>query len=354
MGNIILSGDRPTGKLHLGHYAGSLKERIRLQNEGDYDKFYIMIADVQALTDNFSDPNKIKDSVLELVADYLSLGIDPSKVTIFIQSKISALPELTIYYMNLVTVNRAMRNPTIKSEIDMRSFSNSIPMGFLNYPISQAADITGFKANLVPVGNDQEPMLEQTREIVSSFNHIYGNVLVSPKGIYPTNKDAGRLKGIDGKNKMSKSLNNAIYLSDEEDVLREKVMKMYTDPLHIKVSDPGHVENNTVFEYLDVFSKDEDFTKYLPDYNNLDELKKAYQKGGVGDVLIKKFLFNVLNEFLTPVREKRKKLINNKTYLKEILKEGERKANEAAGNTLKEVKKAMKLNYFEDNNESSR
>ena len=344
--NIILTGDRPTGKLHLGHYIGSLKNRVVLQNEGNYDEMYLMIADSQALTDNFDNPKKVRDNIINVALDYLSVGIDPKKVNIFIQSQIPALTELSFYYMNLVTVSRLQRNPTVKNEIKEKSFEKSIPVGFFCYPISQAADITAFKANIIPVGNDQLPMLEQTNEIVSSFNRIYGETLVPCNAILNENKIAQRLPGLDGNAKMSKSLNNGIYLSDPSDVIYKKVMSMYTDPNHIKVEDPGKVEGNMVFTYLDVFSSDEQISKYS-EYRTLDEMKKAYEKGGLGDVKIKKVLYNILEEILSPIREKRKYYEEHLDEVYSILKEGTTKANEKANKTLKEVKKAMMLNYFE-------
>lgn len=345
---IILTGDRPTGKLHLGHFVGSLRNRVKIQNEGKYDELYLMIADSQALTDNFANPKKVRDNVLEVVLFYLACGIDPKKTTIFIQSQVPALTELTFYYMNLVTVARLHRNPTVKSEVKLRGFEESIPSGFLNYPVSQAADITAFKATTVPVGEDQLPMIEQTREIVHSFNRIYGEVLVDPKELLPDIEAARRLPSLDGKNKMSKSLGNCIYLDDSNEDIRKKVMQMYTDPDHIKVSDPGKVEGNIVFTYLDVFCNDEHFKKYLPEYENLNDLKEHYQKGGLGDVVIKKFLANILCEIITPIREKREELINNLDYVLEVLKEGTLKANERANATLKEVKEAMGIDYFQN------
>lgn len=344
--NIILTGDRPTGKLHLGHYIGSLKNRVVLQNEGNYDEMYLMIADSQALTDNFDNPKKVRDNIINVALDYLSVGIDPKKVNIFIQSQIPALTELSFYYMNLVTVSRLQRNPTVKNEIKEKSFEKSIPVGFFCYPISQAADITAFKANIIPVGNDQLPMLEQTNEIVSSFNRIYGETLVPCKAILNENKIAQRLPGLDGNAKMSKSLNNGIYLSDPSDVIYKKVMSMYTDPNHIKVEDPGKVEGNMVFTYLDVFSSDEQISKYS-EYKTLDEMKKAYEKGGLGDVKIKKVLYNVLDEILSPIREKRKYYEEHLDEVYSILKEGTTKANEKANKTLKEVKKAIMIDFFE-------
>lgn len=345
--NIILTGDRPTGKLHLGHYIGSLKNRVVLQNEGNYDEMYLMIADSQALTDNFDNPKKVRDNIINVALDYLSVGIDPKKVNIFIQSQIPALTELSFYYMNLVTVSRLQRNPTVKNEIKEKSFEKSIPVGFFCYPISQAADITAFKANIIPVGNDQLPMLEQTNEIVSSFNRIYGETLVPCKAILNENKIAQRLPGLDGNAKMSKSLNNGIYLSDPSDVIYKKVMSMYTDPNHIKVEDPGKVEGNMVFTYLDVFSNDEQISKYS-EYRTLDEMKKAYEKGGLGDVKIKKVLYNILEEILSPIREKRKYYEEHLDEVYNILKEGTNKANEKANKTLKEVKKAIMIDFFEE------
>ena len=345
--NIILTGDRPTGKLHLGHYIGSLKNRVVLQNEGNYDEMYLMIADSQALTDNFDNPKKVRDNIINVALDYLSVGIDPKKVNIFIQSQIPALTELSFYYMNLVTVSRLQRNPTVKNEIKEKSFEKSIPVGFFCYPISQAADITAFKANIIPVGNDQLPMLEQTNEIVSSFNRIYGETLVPCKAILNENKIAQRLPGLDGNAKMSKSLNNGIYLSDPSDVIYKKVMSMYTDPNHIKVEEPGKVEGNMVFTYLDVFSSDEQISKYS-EYKTLDEMKKAYEKGGLGDVKIKKVLYNILEEILSPIREKRKYYEEHLDEVYSILKEGTTKANEKANKTLKEVKKAIMIDFFEE------
>jgi tryptophanyl-tRNA synthetase len=345
--NIILTGDRPTGKLHLGHYIGSLKNRVVLQNEGNYDEMYLMIADSQALTDNFDNPKKVRDNIINVALDYLSVGIDPKKVSIFIQSQIPALTELSFYYMNLVTVSRLQRNPTVKNEIKEKSFEKSIPVGFFCYPISQAADITAFKANIIPVGNDQLPMLEQTNEIVSSFNRIYGETLVPCKAILNENKIAQRLPGLDGNAKMSKSLNNGIYLSDPSDVIYKKVMSMYTDPNHIKVENPGKVEGNMVFTYLDVFSSDEQISKYS-EYRTLDEMKKAYEKGGLGDVKIKKVLYNILEEILSPIREKRKYYEEHLDEVYSILKEGTTKANEKANKTLKEVKKAIMIDFFEE------
>lgn len=350
MKEIILTGDRPTGNLHLGHYVGSLKRRVELQNSGKYDEIYIMIADAQALTDNADNPEKVRKNILEVALDYLSVGLDPTKSTLFIQSQIPALYELTAYYMNLVTVSRLQRNPTIKAEIKQRGFETSIPSGFLNYPVSQASDITAFDATCVPVGEDQMPMLEQTQEIVHSFNRIYGETLVNPKILLPENQVCGRLCGIDGKAKMSKSLGNCIYLNDPSDVVKKKVMSMYTDPGHIKITDPGKIEGNTVFTYLDAFCNDEHFKKYLPDYNNLDELKAHYQKGGLGDVKIKRFLFAVLEDMLAPIRERRKEYEKDIEGVMKILEEGTIKANKKANGTLKRVKDSMKINYFDDIN----
>lgn len=348
MSKIILTGDRPTGKLHVGHYVGSLKRRVELQNSGEYDKIFIMIADAQALTDNADNPEKVRQNIIEVALDYLSVGLDPAKSDIFIQSQISQLTELTFYYMNLVTVSRLQRNPTVKSEIQMRNFEASIPVGFFCYPISQAADITAFKATTVPAGEDQEPMIEQTREIVRKFNSVYGDTLVEPQILLPDNKVCLRLPGTDGKAKMSKSLGNCIYLSDTEEDVKKKVMSMYTDPDHIKVSDPGKIEGNTVFTYLDAFSKEEDFGLFLPEYNNLDELKDHYKRGGLGDVKVKKFLLNVLNKELEPIRNRRHEYEKDILYVYEILKQGTKNAYEVAEQTLSEVKAAMKINYFDD------
>ena len=347
MKKIILTGDRPTGNLHLGHYVGSLKNRVKLQNEGNYDEMYVFIADTQALTDNFNNPKKVRDSVIEVALDYLSIGLDPNKVTIFVQSMIRALPELTMYYMNLVTLARLERNPTVKSELKQKDFGSSIPVGFLNYPISQAADITAFNATIVPVGDDQLPMVEQTREIVRSFNNIYGKTLFEPKAVMPDNEVCRRLPGTDGKSKMSKSLGNCIYLKDDSNTVKKKVMSMYTDPNHIRVEDPGDTKNNTVFIYLDALSNEEHFKKYLPEYKNLDELKAHYEKGGLGDVLVKRFLYEVIEDILSPIREKRKYYEDNIDLVYNILKEGSRKANRHADETLKRVKKAMLIDYFE-------
>mgnify|MGYP004670380189 FL=1 len=346
---IILTGDRPTGKLHIGHYVGSLKKRIELQNS-DYDKFFVMIADTQALTDNFGTPKKVRDSIVEVMLDYLSVGLDPKKIIFFIQSEIKALPELTIYYMNLVTIPRLLRNPTVKSEIKLRGFDGDkgIPVGFANYPISQAADITAFKATLVPVGEDQLPMVEQTREIVHSFNRLYKDVLSIPKPIIPDNDVCLRLPGIDGNAKMGKSLGNCIYLSDDSQTVLKKVKSMYTDPKHIKITDPGNIDGNIVFTYLDAFCKDEHFKKYLSEYNNLQELKEHYQTGGLGDMKIKMFLYNILEELLTPIRNRRKYYEKRIPEVINILKEGSILANQYAEKTLLEVKEAMGMNYFDE------
>lgn len=346
--NIILTGDRPTGRLHIGHYVGSLKRRVELQNSGKYDDIHIMIADAQALTDNIENPEKIRENIIEVALDYLACGLDPTKSNIFIQSQLPELCELTFYYMDLVTVARLQRNPTVKSEIQMRNFEASIPVGFFTYPISQAADITAFKANVVPVGEDQLPMIEQTREIVRKFNQVYSEVLVEPQALIPDNKTCLRLPGTDGKAKMSKSLGNCIYLADTADDVRKKVMSMYTDPTHIQVSDPGHVEGNTVFTYLDAFSKDEHFERYLPEYANLDELKAHYTRGGLGDMKVKKFLNNVLQEELEPIRNRRKEYEKDIQGVYDMLKRGSEKAREVAASTLSEVKEAMKINYFND------
>ena len=347
MGNIILTGDRPTGRLHLGHYVGSLRNRVRLQNEGNYDKMFVFIADAQALTDNFDNPDKVRDNIKEVALDYLAVGLDPTKVTIFIQSMIPELTELTFYYMNLVTIARLHRNPTVKSEIEQKGFEESIPAGFFTYPVSQAADITGFKANLVPVGDDQLPMIEQAREIVRKFNSIYGEVLVEPEAVLPEDEKCYRLVGTDGNAKMSKSLGNCIYLADSEEDIKKKVFSMYTDPNHIKIEDPGKVEGNVVFTYLDIFCKEEHFEKYLPEYKNLDELKAHYERGGLGDMKIKKFLNSILQEELRPIRERREEYAKNLDEVYEILKKGTEEARKVVAETLYEVKKAMKINYFE-------
>ena len=348
MEKIILTGDRPTGRLHLGHYVGSLKRRVELQNSGEYDKIFIMIADAQALTDNADNPEKVRQNIVEVALDYLSVGLDPAKSTLFIQSMVPELTELTFYYANLVTVSRLQRNPTVKSEIQMRNFETSIPVGFFTYPISQAADITAFKATTVPVGEDQMPMLEQCQEIVHKFNSVYGEALVEPKILLPENSACLRLPGTDGKAKMSKSLGNAIYLADDEKEIKTKVMSMYTDPNHINVSDPGQIEGNTVFTYLDAFSKPEDFEEFLPEYKSLDELKDHYKRGGLGDVKVKKFLIKVLEKELAPIRERRKQWEQNIPGVYEILKKGSEVAEAVAARTLADVKAAMKINYFDD------
>lgn len=348
MAEIILTGDRPTGKLHLGHYVGSLKQRVVLQDSGDFDKIFIMIADAQALTDNADNPEKIRTNILEVALDYLSVGIDPDRSHILIQSQIPALAELSFYYMNLVTVARLQRNPTVKSEVEMRGFNSNVPVGFFAYPISQAADITAFKATVVPTGEDQEPMIEQTREIVRKFNQTYGEVLVEPKILLSDNKVCKRLPGTDGKAKMSKSLGNGIYISDDPDTVKKKVMSMYTDPTHIQVSDPGKIEGNTVFTYLDAFSVPEDFGEFLPEYSCLDDLKEHYKKGGLGDVKIKKFLINVLERELSPIRKRRGEFEKDISGVYDILKAGTAAANKAADRTLTEAKQAMKINYFDD------
>lgn len=349
MAKIILTGDRPTGQLHIGHYVGSLKNRVMLQNSGEFDEIYIMIADAQALTDNFDNPDKVRQNILEVALDYLACGLDPNKVTLFIQSQVTELTELTFYYMNLVTVSRLQRNPTVKTEIKMRGFDASIPVGFQCYPISQAADITAFNATVVPVGEDQMPMIEQTQEIVRKFNSIYGETLTEPHILLPENDVCRRLPGTDGKAKMSKSLGNCIYLADDEETVRKKIMSMYTDPDHIKVSDPGKIEGNTVFTYLDAFCKDEHFEKYLPEYKNLDELKAHYQRGGLGDVKVKRFLNSVMQEELTPIRERRKEWEGKLDEVVEILKKGTQHAQSVAAKTLDSVKSSMKINYFKDN-----
>ncbi len=349
MSKIILTGDRPTGRLHVGHYVGSLRRRVELQNSGEYEKIFIMIADAQALTDNFDNPEKVRQNIVEVALDYLSVGLDPTRSTLFVQSQIPELTELTFYYMNLVTVSRLQRNPTVKSEIQLRNFETSIPVGFFCYPISQAADITAFRATTVPVGEDQLPMIEQTREIVRRFHAVYGTeVLVEPEVLLPNNQACLRLPGIDGKAKMSKSLGNCIYLSDNPEEIRKKIMSMYTDPLHLQVSDPGHVEGNTVFTYLDAFCKPEHFRQYCPDYSCLDEMKNHYRRGGLGDVKIKKFLNAVLQEELEPIRARRTVWEKDIAGVYEILKAGSSAARQAAAETLDEVKRAMKINYFED------
>ena len=350
MGKIILTGDRPTGRLHVGHYVGSLRRRVELQNSGEFEKIYIMIADAQALTDNADNPEKVRQNIVEVALDYLSAGLDPEKSTLFIQSMVPELTELSFYYMNLVTVSRLQRNPTVKSEIQMRHFEASIPVGFFTYPISQAADITAFKATTVPVGEDQMPMLEQCKEIVHKFNTVYGEALVEPEILLPDNKACMRLPGIDGKAKMSKSLNNCIYLSDSESDVKKKVMSMYTDPDHIRIEDPGKIEGNCVFTYLDAFCKPEHFEQFLPEYKSLDELKEHYQRGGLGDVKVKKFLNNVLQSELAPIRERRAKWEKDIPAVYEILRKGSEAAEKVAAETLRDVKSAMKINYFDDNN----
>ena len=349
MKQIIFTGDRPTGNLHVGHYVGSLAERVKLQNSGKYDEIYIMIADAQALTDNAEHPERVRQNIMKVALDYLAVGIDPEKSNIFIQSMVPQLTELTFYYMNLVTVSRVQRNPTVKAEIQMRNFEASIPVGFFCYPISQAADITAFNATAVPVGEDQEPMLEQCREIVHKFNTIYGETLTMPQIVLPSNNACMRLPGTDGKAKMSKSLGNCIYLADPEEVVREKIMSMYTDPDHIRVQDPGKLEGNTVFTYLDAFSQPEHFVEFLPDYQNLDELKAHYQRGGLGDVKVKKFLNNVMQSLLSPMRERRAQWEGRLPEVYEILKKGSEIAAETAQGTLDRVRHAMKIDYFTDN-----
>lgn len=349
MKQIILTGDRPTGNLHVGHYVGSLAERVKLQNSGKYDEIYIMIADAQALTDNAEHPERVRQNIMKVALDYLAVGIDPEKTNIFIQSMVPQLTELTFYYMNLVTVSRVQRNPTVKAEIQMRNFEASIPVGFFCYPISQAADITAFNATAVPVGEDQEPMLEQCREIVHKFNTIYGETLTMPQIVLPSNNACMRLPGTDGKAKMSKSLGNCIYLADPEEVVREKIMSMYTDPDHIRVQDPGKLEGNTVFTYLDAFCQPEHFAEFLPDYQNLDELKAHYQRGGLGDVKVKKFLNNVMQSLLSPMRERRAQWEGRLPEVYEILKTGSEIAAETAQGTLDRVRHAMKIDYFTDN-----
>ena len=348
MSKIILTGDRPTGRLHVGHYVGSLRQRVQLQNSGAYDKVYIMIADAQALTDNAEHPEKVRKNIIEVALDYLACGLDPSKSTLFIQSMVPQLTELTFYYMNLVTVSRLQRNPTVKNEIKMRNFEASIPTGFFCYPISQAADITAFRATVVPVGEDQLPMLEQCKEIVHKFNSVYGETLVDPDIMLPQNDACLRLPGIDGKAKMSKSLGNCIYLSDEPEDIKKKVMSMYTDPDHVRVEDPGKIEGNTVFTYLDAFSTEEHFAKFLPDYANLDELKAHYKRGGLGDVKVKKFLNNVLQDVLEPIRERRHYWEQRIPEVYEILRSGSKEAEAAAAATLHDVREAMRINYFDD------
>ncbi len=348
MEKIILTGDRPTGRLHIGHYVGSLRRRVELQESGEYKDIFVMIADAQALTDNAENPEKVRQNIVEVALDYLSVGLDPEKTNILIQSQIPELTELTFYYMNLVTVARVQRNPTVKAEIQMRNFEASIPVGFFTYPISQASDITAFKATTVPVGEDQEPMIEQTREIVRKFNSVYGETLVEPEIMLPDDKSCMRLPGTDGQQKMSKSLGNCIYLSSTEEEIKKAVMSMFTDPGHLKVTDPGKIEGNTVFQYLDAFCNDGFFEEYCPDYKNLDEMKAHYQRGGLGDVKVKKFLNNVLQETLRPIREKRHEFERDIPYVYEVLKKGTEVSREVAADTLRDVKEAMKINYFED------
>ena len=348
MKNIILTGDRPTGKLHIGHYVGSLKRRVELQNSGKFEKIYIMIADAQALTDNFDSPEKVRANITEVALDYLACGIDPQKSTVFVQSYVSELTELTFYYMNLVTLARLERNPTVKAEIKQKNFELSLPMGFLTYPVSQTADITAFKADTVPVGEDQAPMLEQTKEIVRKFNAVYGDTLVEPEMLLPDNKACLRLPGIDGKAKMSKSLGNCIYLGEDADEVKKKVMSMFTDPNHLRVEDPGQVEDNPVFIYLDAFSRPEHFERHFPDYQNIEEMKAHYTRGGLGDMKVKKFLNNVLQDELEPIRNRRRELEKDIPAIYDILKEGSMRAREAAARTLDDVRRAMKINYFED------
>ena len=348
MKKVMLTGDRPTGRLHVGHYVGSLRRRVELQNTGDFDEMFVMIADAQALTDSADNPEKVRQNIIEVALDYMACGLDPEKSTLFIQSQVPELTELSFYYMNLVTVSRLQRNPTVKNEIKMRNFEASIPVGFFTYPISQAADITAFKATVVPVGEDQLPMLEQTKEIVHKFNSVYGDTLIDPKILLPENEACLRLPGIDGKAKMSKSLGNCIYLSEESEDIKKKVFSMFTDPNHIRVEDPGSLEGNTVFTYLDAFCKPEYFAEFLPEYQNLDELKAHYQRGGLGDMKVKRFLNNVLQTELEPIRNRRKELQKDIPAIYEILKKGSEKAEAVAAQTLKEVKDAMKINYFDD------
>ena len=356
MGKIILTGDRPTGKLHLGHYVGSLRRRVELQNSGEFEKIFIMIADAQALTDNADNPEKIRQNIIEVALDYLSAGLDPEKVTIFVQSQVPELCELAFYYMNLVTVQRLQRNPTVKQEIQLRGFSDNdedpnrkgIPVGFFTYPISQASDITAFRATTVPVGVDQAPMIEQTREIVHKFNSVYGETLVTPEMLLPDNAICCRLPGTDGKAKMSKSLGNCIYLSDTSKEIKKKVNSMYTDPEHLQISDPGHVEGNVVFTYLDAFSTDEHFAKFLPEYENLDQMKEHYRRGGLGDGTCKKFLFNIMEDILQPIRERRAEYEKDIPKVYDILKKGSETARAEAARTLADVRKAMKIDYFDD------
>ena len=346
MKNIILTGDRPTGRLHIGHYVGSLRRRVELQNSGKFDKIYIMIADAQALTDNFDNPDKVRANITEVALDYLACGIDPNKSTIFIQSQIEQLTELTFYYMNLVTLSRLQRNPTVKAEMQLRNFETSLPMGFLTYPVSQTADITAFMANTVPVGEDQLPMIEQAREIVRSFNNLYGETLIEPKAVLPESKACLRLPGTDGMAKMSKSLGNCIYLGDSADEIKRKVMSMYTDPNHIKVTDPGDTKNNPTFIYLEAFSKPEHFAAYAPEYASLDEMKAHYERGGLGDMKVKKLLNAVMQETLAPIRERREELAKDLPAVWEMLRKGSEEARAVAQDTLSKVKKAMKIDYF--------
>ncbi len=348
MSKIILTGDRPSGKLHIGHYVGSLKRRVELQNSGEFDKIYIMIADAQALTDNFDNPEKVRANITEVALDYLACGIDPKKSTVFVQSHVAELTELTFYYMNLVTLARLERNPTVKAEIKQKNYELSLPMGFLTYPVSQTADITAFKATTVPVGEDQLPMLEQAREIVRSFNNLYGETLVEPKAVLPENKSCLRLPGTDGMAKMSNSLGNCIYLSDSADEIKRKVMGMYTDPNHLKVSDPGDTEHNPTFIYLDAFATDGHFEKYLPEYANLAEMKAHYERGGLGDMKVKKFLNAVMQETLEPIRERREELAKDIPAIWDMLYQGSEEAKKVAAQTLLEVKKAMRIDYFSD------
>ena len=348
MKKIILTGDRPTGRLHVGHYVGSLKERVRLQNSGEYDEIYVMIADAQALTDNADNPEKVRQNILQVALDYLACGIDPAKTHIFIQSMVPELTELSFYYMNLVTVSRLQRNPTVKSEIHMRNFETSIPVGFFCYPISQAADITAFHATTVPAGEDQKPMIEQCCEIVRKFNAVYGDTLTEPEIVLPQNAACLRLPGIDGKAKMSKSLGNCIYLSEEPEDIKKKVMSMYTDPNHLRVQDPGKIEGNTVFTYLDAFCRPEHFERYLPDYPSLEELKAHYQRGGLGDMKVKGFLNNIMQETLEPIRNRRKEFEKDIPAIYEMLRKGCETARETAAATLDDVRRAMKINYFDD------
>ncbi len=350
MGKVILTGDRPTGKLHIGHYVGSLRRRVELQNSGEFDKIWIMIADAQALTDNFDDPDKVRANITEVALDYLAVGLDPKKSTIFVQSHVAELTELTFYYMNLVTLARLQRNPTVKAEIKQKNFEMSLPMGFLTYPVSQTADITAFKADTVPVGEDQLPMLEQAREIVRSFNGLYGETLVEPKAVLPENKSCLRLPGTDGMAKMSKSLGNCIYLSDSADEIKRKVMGMFTDPNHLRVSDPGDTKNNPTFIYLDAFAKDEHFAAYAPEYANLDEMKAHYERGGLGDMKVKKLLNAVMQETLEPIRTRREELAKDIPAVWDMLYEGSKEAKAKAAQTLDEVKKAMKIDYFAGRN----